>query len=268
MPRSSTDTIYVGLNDRDKAWHDLYEVKISTGERKLLRKNTDRITGWEFDNKDQLRWRPDRRTTATPRSSAWMPPVSRRSIPATCSRQCAPARFDKNNKLLYFTTNKGADVDLVSLTLLDPETGKTQVVESDPNKRVDFGGPIFSDLSNELVGTIYIDDKVRSEWKNKEWAADFHWAEKQLPGKELRPGSFTKDEKLWLVNGCLRYGARGNVPLQSRHEEAHPAIQDPGEVGSRRVSRPWSRCATSHRTAWKFRRYLTLPGACRRRTYR
>jgi hypothetical protein len=49
VPRHSPDVIYVGLNDRDAAWHDLYEVKISTGERKLLRKNTDKIAGWVMD---------------------------------------------------------------------------------------------------------------------------------------------------------------------------------------------------------------------------
>ena len=27
VPRSEPDAIYVGLNDRDKAWHDLYKVK-------------------------------------------------------------------------------------------------------------------------------------------------------------------------------------------------------------------------------------------------
>src|SRR4030095_6365269 len=55
VPRSEPDAIYVGLNDRDAAWHDLYKVKISTGDRTLLRKNTERITGWVFDLKDQLR---------------------------------------------------------------------------------------------------------------------------------------------------------------------------------------------------------------------
>src|SRR6185436_17314408 len=55
VPRSEPDVIYVGLNDRDKAWHDLYKVKISTGERTLLRQNSERITGWIFDLKDQLR---------------------------------------------------------------------------------------------------------------------------------------------------------------------------------------------------------------------
>ena len=36
-------------------------------------------------------------------------------------------------------TNKGSDVDLSELALLDPETGKLELVESDPLKRVDFG---------------------------------------------------------------------------------------------------------------------------------
>ena len=55
VPRSEPDAIYVGINDRDPAWHDLYKVNISTGQRTLLRKNTDRVTAWFFDLKDQLR---------------------------------------------------------------------------------------------------------------------------------------------------------------------------------------------------------------------
>src|SRR5215203_5124223 len=51
VPRSEPDAIYVGINDRDKAWHDLYRVKISTGERTLIRKNTERIAAYVFDLK-------------------------------------------------------------------------------------------------------------------------------------------------------------------------------------------------------------------------
>ena len=54
-PRSDPDALYIGLNDRDKAWHDLYKLKISTGERTLIRKNTERISGWDFDLTGQLR---------------------------------------------------------------------------------------------------------------------------------------------------------------------------------------------------------------------
>ncbi|MEI6140598.1 MAG: hypothetical protein WCP85_15120, partial [Mariniphaga sp.] len=57
VPKTDPDAIYIGLNDRDAAWHDLYKLKLSTGERTLIRQNsaTDRITGWVFDWDDQLR---------------------------------------------------------------------------------------------------------------------------------------------------------------------------------------------------------------------
>ena len=47
--------VYIGLNDRDKAWHDLYKLKISTGERTLMRKNTEKVAAWIFDLEGQLR---------------------------------------------------------------------------------------------------------------------------------------------------------------------------------------------------------------------
>ena len=34
---------------RDKAWHDLYKLEISTGKLTLAFENTDRFTGWNFD---------------------------------------------------------------------------------------------------------------------------------------------------------------------------------------------------------------------------
>jgi hypothetical protein len=55
VPKSDPDAIYVGINDRDKAWHDLYKVKISTGERTLISENRDRYQGMVFDNNDKLR---------------------------------------------------------------------------------------------------------------------------------------------------------------------------------------------------------------------
>src|SRR5207244_10811182 len=44
-PKNDPDIMYVGINDRDKAWHDLYKVRISTGQKALLRKHTEPIAG-------------------------------------------------------------------------------------------------------------------------------------------------------------------------------------------------------------------------------
>ena len=85
VPKNDPDIIYIGLNDRDKAWHDLYKLKLSTGEKTMLRKNTERIVGWDFDLQGNLRLASRSRKTATLRFFVSIPTSSPKSIPATCS---------------------------------------------------------------------------------------------------------------------------------------------------------------------------------------
>ena len=200
VPRSEPDAIYVGLNDRDKAWHDLYKVKISTGERTLIRQNTERIVNWTFDLKDQLRLA----TRVNDNGDTEVLRVDDKGFTRvySCSvfEACGPVRYHKDGQRVYFETNKGAGVDLTRLELFDPATGKEELVESDPLNRVDFGGAYFSDLSDELVLTSYEDERERLYWKNKSFEADYKLLQKKLPGKEIGLGSSTRDERLWLIS--------------------------------------------------------------------
>jgi dipeptidyl aminopeptidase/acylaminoacyl peptidase len=91
-------------------------------------------------------------------------------------------------------------MDLSALMLFDPTTGKTEMVESDPLKRVDFGQAVFSEATDELVLTTYDDDKVRRYFKDKSFEADYKWLAEKLPGKEINRTSSTFDEKTWLVS--------------------------------------------------------------------
>ena len=199
VPKSDPDTIYIGINDRDKAWHDLYKVKLSTGERTLLRKNTDRIASWIFDNKDQLRLAF--RTTQAGDSEILRVDAEGFKTVYTCNvfEQCNPMRFHKDNKRVYLNTNKGDEVNLSQLALLDPETGKTEIVESDPMKRVDLAGAMISDVTHELIATVYNDDKRRMVWKKKDYEADYNRIQKLLPDSVVNIGSQTADERMWLV---------------------------------------------------------------------
>ena len=200
VPRSEPDAIYVGLNDRDKAWHDLYKVKISTGERTLVRQNTERIVSWTFDLKDQLRM-------ASRVNDAGETEILRvddkgftKVYSCNVFETCGPVQFHKDGKRVYFITNKGAGIDLTRLELFDPVTGKEEVVESDPLNRVDFGGAEFSEVTDELVLTTYEDERKRYYWKDKSYEADYKLLQKQLPGKEIGLGSATKDEQTWLIS--------------------------------------------------------------------
>jgi len=199
VPKSDPDLIYIGLNDRDKAWHDLYKLKLSTGEKTLLRKNTERIAAWTFDRQGNLRMAS--RSAENGDTEILRVDADKFTKVYSCNvfEQCDIERFQKDGKRAYLVTNKGANLDLTALELFDPETGKTELVESDPLKRVDFGTAVFSEATDELTNTNYEDDRVRRYFRDKRLEADFKWLEKNLPGKDVRRVSVTNDEHLWLI---------------------------------------------------------------------
>jgi dipeptidyl aminopeptidase/acylaminoacyl peptidase len=197
VPKTDPDIVYIGLNDRDKAWHDLYRLKISTGEKTLVRKNTERITGWVFDVKGSLRLATrsaDNGDTEILRADAGS---FTKIYSCSVFETCGPLHFLPDGSRAYIETNKGTN--LISLALLDPATGETQIVESDPENKVDFGGAMFSEATDELVGTSYYYDREKRLFRDKHFAADYKWLEKRLPGMEISMESRTRDEQVWLV---------------------------------------------------------------------
>ena len=110
VPRTEPDAIYVGLNDRDAAWHDLYKVKISTGDRTLVRKNTERITAYFFDLKDQLRLAT--RAAENGDTEVLRVDTDKFTKVYSCNvfESCGRVRYHKDGQRVYFQTNKGADL--------------------------------------------------------------------------------------------------------------------------------------------------------------
>lgn len=200
VPKSEPDAIYVGLNDRDAAWHDLYKISISTGEKTLIRKNTERLQGYVFDNNDKIRLamrsaeNGDTEILRVEDNGSFT-----KIYDCNWKESCAPVRFHKDNKRVYMETNKG-DRDLSQLVLFDPTTMKEELVEQDPMNRVDFGGVNFSDITNELIFTSYEDDKPRIYFKDKTFEKDYNDIKKKLGGtREINFQSSTKDEQKWIV---------------------------------------------------------------------
>lgn len=199
VPRSEPDLLYIGLNDRDPAWHDLYRVKISTGERSLLRKNTERITHWVFDLKDRLRLATRSAENGDTEVLRVDPDGFAKVYSCNVFETCWPIRYHKDGERTYFITNKGENLDLIRLELFNPATGEEELVESDPLNRVDNSNALFSEVTDDLIATIYEDERLRIYWKDKAFEADYKLLQKRLPGKEIDLDSWTKDERLWLV---------------------------------------------------------------------
>jgi len=200
VPRSEPDTLYVGLNDRDPAWHDLYGVKISTGERTLLRKNTGRITSWVFDLKDRLRLATRSAENGDTEVLRVAPDGFAKVYSCNVFETCGPVRYHKDGERTYFITNKGNNVNLIRLELFNPATGKEELVDSDPLDRVDNSNAWFSEVTDDLIATIYEDERLRIYWKDKAYETDYELLKKHLPDKEIDLDSWTKDEQLWLVS--------------------------------------------------------------------
>ena len=198
LPKTDPDTIYVGLNDRDASWHDLYKVKISTGVRTLVRKNTDRVAGWIFDSKGRLRLA--QRLTEKGETEILRADMDRLTTIYTCGvlESAGFVQFHKDGKRIYLQTNKG-NRNLSELVLLDPATGREEKVESDPLNRVDFGSALFSELTDNLVVTSYMDDKMRVYFHDKAWGADYTFLQKKLPGMGITIGAITADESKFLM---------------------------------------------------------------------
>jgi len=198
-PRSKPDILYIGLNDRDPRWHDLYELHLSTGEKTLIRKNTEQIASWDFDNAGNLRLAERTNQAGDTEILRVDPDGFKKIYSCTVLEGCGVSGFDAENKQVYIQTNKGS-LDLSQLELMDPATGATTKVESDPEGRVDLGGVESSDIDQHIFFTAYQDDRQRLYFKDKAFEKEYHWLQTRLPGKEISFGARSKDENIWIVN--------------------------------------------------------------------
>ena len=200
VSQNDPDLLMIGLNDRDKAWHDLYSLKISTGELTKLHENKDRITGYNFDWDDQLRilYRTDEDgNTVMLRKDTndKLTPIYKTNV----SEQAYIYRWNEDNSKLYLVSNKG-DINFSTLFLMDPVSKEITKIESDPENKVDFGGLRIDQNTRKIISTSYTDDKTRYYWKDKRWEENYKYLKKKFPGREVNFQSSTQDYKKFLVS--------------------------------------------------------------------
>lgn len=217
VPEKTPGKIVVGLNDRDPALHDVYVLDLKTGARELAIENDTNVAGWVTDLTGKVRL-AFRQTEDG--GSEILPVKDDGSLGAplyTCTAEesCEPFRFHKDNRRVYIVSNKGNDVDLMRLMLLDAGSGAMEAVEVDPEGEVDFGGPIFSDVTEELIGTFYVADRVRIYPRTDELRRDLEFLRAELPDGEIDLLSSNESETLHLV-AVTRDVNPGSVYLYDR----------------------------------------------------
>jgi dipeptidyl aminopeptidase/acylaminoacyl peptidase len=200
VPRNTPDQIIVGLNDRNPALHDAYRLDLTSGELDLLYQNEHNIIQWNVDDDGNLRFA----MRQTPDGGfEILKPVTddfEQIYEVGFEENAGIIRFHKDNRRVYMVTNKGEDVDLMRLVLFDPETGEKELIEKDPEGEVDFAGAFFSDVTDELVATFYIGDRMRIYFHDEEFEELYNRIKEALPDGDVNFTSSTEDEILWLVS--------------------------------------------------------------------
>jgi len=199
VSKKNPDMMMIGINDRDKAWHDLYSLKISTGELTRILENDNRYVGFEFDWDEKMRiaYRSD---------ESGMDQIIRiddngtyKEIYNTNLQESASiVNWTPDNKECYLITNKG-DINLSALYKMNPETGHVTLVESDPKGQVDFGRLWVNNHTREIISTSYTYDKRVRYFKDKKWEDIFNKLKGHFPGKEIGFTSFTRDYTKMLI---------------------------------------------------------------------
>lgn len=200
VPKNNPDEMMIGLNDRNPQLHDVYKLKISTGERILIRKNDDNIAGWMTDLDGNLRigirQTEDGGSEILKVSDDKLESIYR----VTSDETASPVRFLPDGKSFYLISNKGENIDKTELLLFDLKTGTTKFIEKDPLNEVDIATAVFSDKTNEMIATVYVGAKRRIYPKTKDFENVLNTLKKLLPEGDINLTSSTDDENLWTVS--------------------------------------------------------------------
>jgi dipeptidyl aminopeptidase/acylaminoacyl peptidase len=197
-PLKTPNEIIVGINDRDPKMHDVYRIDLTTAERTLLWKNTDNVYAWQTDLDGKLRLgvrqtRDGGHEILKVVGDALVPIYA-----VNADEEVRLFRFTPDGNRFYFASNKG-DADKLQLMLFDLTSAEVKVVDKDPKDETDIAEAIFSDVTNELVATVYVGDRRRVYFPPSTLQRTFEKMKRQLPDVNLHLGDRTADERWWLL---------------------------------------------------------------------
>jgi len=199
LPRDEPDILYVGLNDRDPALHDVYRVHIAAAERELVVRNDTGIRQWHFDDG---RLRKAARTTDDGSTEILRVnddgELGEVVYQCTFEESCSLTRFHPEGQRIYLSTNAGQR-DRIELVLLDPDSGEEERVHQDPEREVDLSRAIFSDTDDRLLATVYLGDRQRIYPHDEGFAVHLDRLQEALPEGNLNITSTNRDETRWTV---------------------------------------------------------------------
>ena len=200
LPKARPGEALLQVNERDEKFFDVERLDIETLQRTPVWENREGCADIVSDLDGKVRLAT--RMTADGGTELFRvegKKLSRPILKATWQEGMGGFRFRPGNQTAYLETNVGEGEDLSYLAEIDPQTGQVQKLESDPLGRVDISRAAFSEATEELVGTVYLDDRKRNYWRDDNFAADFQFLKSRFPGQEVGLADMSGDDRRWVV---------------------------------------------------------------------
>jgi len=202
----SPNRVVIGMNDRDRSYHDLYLVDLASGERELLFRN-ERFAGVLCD--DDLRPRLALRYTDSAELELYRldegEPTHLDTLASEETMTTHPVGFDKSGESLYLLDSRGRNT--AALLLWNLATGSKELIGED--ERADVDDLLLHPTENTVQA--YAVDYLKPEWHvvDDSIAADWRRLEEGCAG-QINVTSRTTDLSKWVVaatadDGPVRY---------------------------------------------------------------
>jgi dipeptidyl aminopeptidase/acylaminoacyl peptidase len=190
------DEVVIGVNDRDKAWHDPYLLNIRTGEKKKLLDNTERYSRFILDDDLQVRFVTRSTKDGGFEVLRWK---DGRTEPFEVvgfedSQTTGPRNITRDGSTLYWLESRGRNT--AALMAIDLATGSRRLVAEDA--RADVGGAITDPATGRALA--YSVNYLKNEWRpiDPSVKADIDFLNANLKG-QWGVQSQTRDNQVWLV---------------------------------------------------------------------
>jgi dipeptidyl aminopeptidase/acylaminoacyl peptidase len=199
LPKGKPNEALLQVNERDEKYFDVERLDIGTMQRTRVWENREGCADLVTDLDGNLRLA----TRMTKDGGTELMRVEGKKLSApilkvSWQEAMGGFQFRPGNRMFYLETNLG-DSDLSYLAEMDPKSGKLTKLESDPLGRVDLSRAAFSEATDELVGTVYFDDRKRNYWKDRGFEADFLFLRGKFPNREVGLADMSGDDGRWLV---------------------------------------------------------------------
>ena len=197
--------VVIGINDRDKRYHDLYVLDVATGKRSMLMKN-DGYERFVVDDDFRVRFglkpTPDGGVDVQELTGGKWAPFT--TIPMADHITTDFVDFDKNGTTLYMLDSRGRNTSAV--VTVDLTTKKTNVVLDDG--AADIESLLIHPTQKTLQAAEANYDRTRWHVIDKSVQLDFDYL-KTLADGDIAVTSRSLDDKKWVVafatEGPTRY---------------------------------------------------------------